>query len=93
MVTAYRIAETKDQRTDDFNAVTSRAWRDEVVWEVSRCRQREHGKVVGVAKFAIFLRLAQKLAENQEFRQAHNLKVVGLNPTPATNKYFIMSAI
>ena len=31
MVTAYRIAETKDQRTDDFNAVTSRAWRDEVV--------------------------------------------------------------
>ena len=26
-------------------------------------------------------------------RQAHNLKVVGSNPTPATNKYFVIKDI
>ena len=40
---------------------------------------------------AIHLRLGEKLPENLTFRQAHNLKVVGSNPTPATNKYHIIT--
>ena len=90
MVAAHRTSKTSNQRNDDFNALTFGAWWHKNVLKVSRCCQRKHEKIARAKAdlryicdhFATRRTTCKKLT----FRQAHNLKVVGSNPTPATKK-------
>ena len=64
------------------------------VWQISKSLQRIYGDAFQ-SKLVIAPPQRQRTnsAENSHFCQAHNLKVAGSNPSPATNKYYFISMV